>query len=72
MYVGLYVCMHAFIIFVTINIVTDLFILYLVFLIDLKRYMLFQSFYRDFLFLKLQVCIFWFVRFVWFDQKSIY
>ena len=72
MCVGLYVCMHAFIIFVTINIVTDLFILYLVFLIDLKRYMLFQSFYRDFLFLKLQVCIFWFVRFVWFDQKSIY
>ena len=51
MCVGLYVCIHAFIIFVTINIVTDLFILYLVLLIDLKRYMLFQSFYRDFLFL---------------------
>ena len=39
--VGLYVCIHAFIIFVTTNIVTDLFILYLVLLIDLKRYMLF-------------------------------
>ena len=47
-------CIYMFIIlvFVTVNIITDLFILYLVLLIGLRRYMLFQS-YRDFLCLKL-------------------
>ena len=42
--------MYVFITFVTISIVTDLIILYLVLLIGRRRYMLFQSFYLDFLF----------------------
>ena len=45
--------MYVFFIFVSTYNITGLFILYLVLLVGLRRYMLFQSFYRDSLFLKL-------------------
>ena len=48
--------MYVLIIFVTINIITDSFILKLALLIGLRKHMLFQRFYREFLFLKLQNC----------------
>ena len=51
MYVYIYT--HMYFLFVTTYIITDLLILYLVLLIGLRKYMLFQSFYRDSLFLKL-------------------
>ena len=49
-YVYIYICILY---IVTIYIITDSFVLYLVSLIGLRRYMLFQSFYRDSLFLTL-------------------
>ena len=47
--------MYVFVAFVTINVMTDLFILYLVLLkpVSFRRYMPFQIFHRDLLFLKL-------------------
>ena len=54
-YVCVYIYTYVFFIFVTIYIITDSFILYLVLLI--RRYMVFQSFYRDSYFLKLLVCM---------------
>ena len=52
------VCMYVFVAFVTINVMTDLFILYLVLLTGFtgfRRYMPFQIYHRDLLFLKLYV-----------------
>ena len=56
-YIYIYICIYVFIISATVNIITYSFILYLVLLIGLRRYMLFQSFYYDLLFLKLKVCM---------------
>ena len=54
----MYVCIRCICNFVTINVMTDLFILYLVLLTGFtgfRRYMPFQIFHRDLLFLKLYV-----------------